>query len=371
MTLIAALPCQDGTVICADSLEAAGDYKVSVDKVRPIEVGAWTCVFGGAGNDGGLIDGLDDKVQKAIKKASGGRDIAEVIRKAVASFYRNEVALHPGLPDEKHIEAVLCLKPKDEAIRPILFHISGPVVRESADCLLIGWDATLYKNFLKRLYRPNVLATQGIAVALQLLLMAKNSCMWIGGPSRLIVMTANGPIQESPEDVAAIEERLARVSKHNEEIVSMAPDPTVHPKVLMNKLTEFREAILDLHAEYFRIEGRKMIQQKDGYRQGYQRLPFGSLLAEGLNEMEGAYALMIPDVPAKSNEFVCVDPDEFRKNPGKYPGTEFSALPLNDEWKTLRTPFERSGPNAAEEAIASTDPTRPLIRMHKAVKPPE
>jgi hypothetical protein len=370
MTLIAALPCKDGTVICADSLEAAGDYKVSVDKVRPIELGAWTYVFGGAGNDGGLIDGLDDKLQKAVKKALPRRDITEVVRKAVASFYRNEVALHPGQPDEKRIEAVLCLKLKDETVAPVLFHLSGPVVRESADCLLIGWDATLYKNFLRRLYNTEVLATQGIAVALQLLLMAKNSCMWIGGASRLIVMTPNGVFRESAQDVAAIEERLGRVAKYNEEIVSMAPDPTVHPKVLMNKLTDFREAILDLHAEYFRMEGRKMIQQKDSYRQGYQRLPFGTLLMEGINEMEGAYALMMPDVPAKSNEFVSIDPEEVEKHPEKYPGTQFTALPLNDEWKALREQLEASNPSGVKEANAAADPKKPLLRMHK-VKPPE
>ena len=94
MTLIAALPYRDGIVVAADSLESVGDYKVTVDKLRPRQCGQWWVLFGGAGNDGALIDALEQRLHSIIAKHSRG-DIADAVRRTVLAFNKREVAAHP------------------------------------------------------------------------------------------------------------------------------------------------------------------------------------------------------------------------------------------------------------------------------------
>ena len=50
VTLIAAFPCRDNTaLICADSQETQGDYRVTRQKIRPKQCGAFDLMFGGSG----------------------------------------------------------------------------------------------------------------------------------------------------------------------------------------------------------------------------------------------------------------------------------------------------------------------------------
>src|ERR1043165_9611480 len=95
MSLIIALPCHDGVVICADSRESAGQYKASVNKIEMRRLGPYEIVFGGAGNDSNLIDGLDDAIRRAFTEAKDVSVVPEIrIRRTVSAFYKHEVALH-------------------------------------------------------------------------------------------------------------------------------------------------------------------------------------------------------------------------------------------------------------------------------------
>src|SRR5215831_7764239 len=88
MSLIIALPCRDGVVICADSRETAGHYKVGVKKAELKRCGRFDVVFGGAGNDGNLSDGLRDSIYRELNSESGG-NAEDTVRAAVAEYYRN------------------------------------------------------------------------------------------------------------------------------------------------------------------------------------------------------------------------------------------------------------------------------------------
>lgn len=64
MTLIAAFRCDidgdPGVIVCADSQESRGDYRVTVDKIKPRVVHNYDLVLGGAGEIGPLIDRLGE-----------------------------------------------------------------------------------------------------------------------------------------------------------------------------------------------------------------------------------------------------------------------------------------------------------------------
>jgi 20S proteasome alpha/beta subunit len=243
MTLIAALPYQDGVVIAADSLEAVGDYKVGVDKIRPVQCGNWVVIFGGSGNDGPLIDVLEQRIQSAIRKHKKG-DIADTVRKEVLDFNKTELAAHPAPPDNKRIEGILCITSMNGGTKPRLFLVSGSVILESDDCLLVGWDAALYKNLVKRTYSSAALVNQGVGLALELFRLANDTCMWVGGPTKLYVVTDSYVFEEEQEDIAAVEQRLTEVTKRLNDILRSCPDGTTHPRVLENQLDWFRHEII-------------------------------------------------------------------------------------------------------------------------------
>lgn len=52
MTLIAGFRCTDGAVICADSQETAGEWRVNVHKLVPFDAGNSQVGIAGTGLDG-------------------------------------------------------------------------------------------------------------------------------------------------------------------------------------------------------------------------------------------------------------------------------------------------------------------------------
>jgi hypothetical protein len=72
VTLIAAFRCDHGIVICADTQETVGQFRVSVDKIAPRIAGEYELVIGGAGNCGGLIDDFTENFTRAVVKLACG-----------------------------------------------------------------------------------------------------------------------------------------------------------------------------------------------------------------------------------------------------------------------------------------------------------
>jgi hypothetical protein len=328
VTLIAALPYLDGIVVAADSLEAVGDYKVSVDKVRPQQCGRWWVIFGGAGNDGALIDALEQRLHVAITKHRHG-DVLDSVRKAVLEFNKREVAAHPAVPDNKRVEGILCVKMAESGM-PRLFSISGSVVMETRECLLAGWDATLYKNVVKRSHVADALVNQGVGLALELFRLANDTCLWVGGPTKLFVVTDAAIFEEEQDDVAAIESQLIEVTKRLTNALRSCSDTTTHPQVLEVRLDWLRHELIELHAAYLRMEGRKIIKHLPAEYVSYQKLPYGTILvASDEPTIDRGFALGLPDVPIKYGSPLGSSPPE---DVGK-PGTTWRMLALNEQWK--------------------------------------
>src|SRR5436190_20142246 len=76
VTLIAAFRCNTygapGVVICADSQETVGEYRVSVDKIAPRVLGDYQMVIGGAGNAAGLIDDFIENFSRIVESWPAG-----------------------------------------------------------------------------------------------------------------------------------------------------------------------------------------------------------------------------------------------------------------------------------------------------------
>src|SRR5215212_4463226 len=116
VTLIAAFRCPNGVVICADTQETVGQFRVSVDKIAPSVVGEYELVIGGAGNSAGLIDDFTENFARSVARWPAGlseQDIRLKLRKALLDYHRDEVQHFPAPPDEKRLEFIICIKGKD------------------------------------------------------------------------------------------------------------------------------------------------------------------------------------------------------------------------------------------------------------------
>jgi hypothetical protein len=67
VTLLAVFKCSDGFVICADSQETAGDFRVSRKKLVPERCGEWEVALAGAGHEGTLIDAFCERLYDNLK----------------------------------------------------------------------------------------------------------------------------------------------------------------------------------------------------------------------------------------------------------------------------------------------------------------
>src|SRR5258708_37768235 len=83
MTYIAAFPCKEGFVLCADTQETVVDHKYYVEKLSVAGDGVYPIAIGGAGS-GELIDALAQEITEDLLREMPRSDAVEsVIKRAV------------------------------------------------------------------------------------------------------------------------------------------------------------------------------------------------------------------------------------------------------------------------------------------------
>src|SRR5687768_2856820 len=107
VTLIAAFRCDingdPGVVVCADSQEVYQDYRVTVDKIEPRNIGAYDLIIGGAGNFGPLIDRLAEAIERDVSTWPAGLDedsCKERVEVVSIAYHASHVSQHPASDDE-------------------------------------------------------------------------------------------------------------------------------------------------------------------------------------------------------------------------------------------------------------------------------
>src|SRR5262245_37537953 len=113
VTLIAAFRCQieneQGVIICADSQESYGDYRVTVDKIKPRDANLYDLCFGGAGQIGDLIDALGNAIEREIKsweKAYSEDEARVLLENEIVLFNSRQVEAYPAQPEDKVIQFI-------------------------------------------------------------------------------------------------------------------------------------------------------------------------------------------------------------------------------------------------------------------------
>ena len=156
VTLIAAFRCDGGVILCADSQETVGDYRVNVKKIEPAATGVYRAVIGGAGH-GPLIDGFAERLRDELATWTGGLkppDLKRNIRKLLLDYHRNEVAVTPIKRKDKEIRFIICIRDASTGYVH-LWETRGPTLKTIERFSLIGFEDAIYTHEVDRLYRSN------------------------------------------------------------------------------------------------------------------------------------------------------------------------------------------------------------------------
>lgn len=286
MTLIAAFRCDGGAVICADSMESFGDFYVHVDKIGRLDLGAYEAVIGGSGYEGGLIDGLTDVLADSIQAWAAGLSESTLknnLRYVISEYYANQVRHHPADDDAKRMEFVICIKGKDSE-EVYLWRTESTTLYPIKDFALIGYNTPIYEYEAGRLYgrkgRPWL--TRGVALGIHLSTLAKSTCSWVGGSTRVVLARDNGIHEYQPEDVDVLEERARQFNEALAELTLVLPDVSVAEGSFIEALGSFEEKVRALRGYYTQRAAVTLVERalNDPNYQGepVPHVPLGTLI---------------------------------------------------------------------------------------------
>jgi hypothetical protein len=204
VTLIAAMRCKDGIVMCADSQETVGYYRLAVQKIVPMTAGAVQLMIAGSGT-AELIEAFIVAAREVISACPQDCNLDEVrrlLQRALADFYRSEVPLWPLKKREKHMQLFIAASIPDKKQYDVWISINTRL-RPVRDYELIGWDEPLYKITAKQLYCKGLSLSMGAVAAAHVLMIAKETSNYVGGDLSLSIVKASGIYSETTSTPAA------------------------------------------------------------------------------------------------------------------------------------------------------------------------
>lgn len=264
VTLIAAIRCFEGAVLCADTMETVGDFRSPVHKIQPLDCGSYWLAVAGAGH-GELVDGFVELLRLSVegwKAKQSDNVIWGYLRDAARDYHEHEVALYPEDSDrDKRTQFLVCIKPKD-VMGLSLWQIHGPIVTPVGDYALLGYGSALYKYELKKLYEANNAIRKGkttnrfnqvraLLLGIHLFTLAKDTNTYIGGDTEAIYVFEDDEMRMvASEDVRILEERVSKFDAAIAEIVLKCPDTTTPDVELATYLDNFTKTIMKMR-QYF------------------------------------------------------------------------------------------------------------------------
>ena len=219
MTLIAGLVCHGGIVFAADS-EESGIIRRSVEKVSTNRRGLYrlqeelsktkqtALVVAGAGN-GTLADYATQRILGEVRFIQNPAEIEDKIAAILRSIYQVNVPLHP-VTDPRDADFELLIGVKSPVWPSLLLYSTQGVTVVKRDTFYVCGSGALTEYILDQTYTPTMSVEDGTAAALNMLQLAKTYVGGVGGNSQVMVLNADGSVDEKPEFEISEEENLAK-----------------------------------------------------------------------------------------------------------------------------------------------------------------
>ncbi len=250
MTLIPAFACDGGFVIHADSEENCGDFRRSVQKIIPQDMGRLRVIVAGSGI-GVLIDSFTAKLKERLDSDSAAdiQDVKRLMERRLPNFYSTDVANYPCADAEKlHKFIVAAFSPVDGkfAVWAAPYTTLIPVTSYE----LAGVEDKIYDHFAQRLYRPDMTFPQAILAGLYLLTVAEATSSFVRAPYQVAVVSSAGIELEEAHKVKALTERLAAYQKHVDALFLQCSDVSICLPDFEDLVEDFKKTASALHREH-------------------------------------------------------------------------------------------------------------------------
>jgi hypothetical protein len=309
VTLISAWRAKDAIVIHADSQETVGNYRVTVKKISPKQMGDFQVIVAGSGQPGALIDSFILRLESAVSKKlpSDIPQFAAVAEKELQDFYKRDVHLCPDPNKEvKFIIAAFCSTTEQYEVWETFNIALSPISYDEPT--LVGWDEPLYKNTAKRLHSLGITVAQAVLAGVYLFTIAEATSNYIRSPFSIAVIRKSGIWMEEASYVQEITQRLNAYEKQINEIFLSCADTSVSMKDLQERLQSFSVIASSLHRQHIDNQIRSLTLDKiSTTSDAYPKFPLGQAVIIGFSgTREIGYAQMEHD---RSNE----EMDEFAK----------------------------------------------------------
>jgi hypothetical protein len=235
VTIAAGFRCNDGIIICSDTLETVGDYgkrkqskivvKPSVCPTPPIPMPRrksdpplppppvrpeCIAVFAGAG-EADFLDKLTDSIWLHINQSGLSFDArVGALEDAAIEFHQKYWPVYP--PDQRpEVHLVVALWTSDKYG---LFKVIGPIVNEVITYESVGYGISLSKYICDRFYRKSMSMRDARIISVYMLEEVKEHVQWCGGDSHVLSLSASGYTDYLTDfDVEWGKNRFARFDK--------------------------------------------------------------------------------------------------------------------------------------------------------------
>jgi hypothetical protein len=260
VTLIAGFKCSDGFVICADSQETVGAYRVSQQKLIPFSAGNFELVAGGSGTNGTLIDSFVQRLQDNLGTATIKTlpELRDFIRQEMMDFNAREASSYSR--KDREMRFVIGARSLGPAAAGA-WVTSASRLTPIDGSTLIGWEDYRYTDVLTRLYRPGIPIGQGIFLGLHLMSLAEQTSNYIKAPVT-VVTVKDHELKTIPQaQVDALQDRVKLFGSQFDALFLACPDTGLQPAQFVEKLKEFVETVVHLRGEYTEDSIQEMLTQ--------------------------------------------------------------------------------------------------------------
>jgi ATP-dependent protease HslVU (ClpYQ) peptidase subunit len=257
VTLIAAFRCQvngePGVVICADSQETIGDYKVSVEKIVPRSVNHYELLLGGSGT-GNLVDSLANTIERQLRRwpaAITEEHARQLLEDKLVRYTSTVVRAYQAELSEKRLDFIVCLREKRSGTL-YLWKIADSIVEPIERFHLIGWEAPIYRYEVNRLYSKELDQLSAVVLAVHLLSLAGATSNYVSEPFQVFTINHQGAWPEPPEKIADLTRRITQVNNSLGKLLRDVPDFSVSDETFSNALELFLNEIFGLRNDTLR-----------------------------------------------------------------------------------------------------------------------
>jgi hypothetical protein len=272
LTLIAAFRCQinnePGVVVCADSQETIGDYRVTVKKIIPREAGYYDLMIGGSGISN-LVDGQANTIERYVRQWP--RSITEeharqLLETKLVNYTSSVVNAYQAELSDKRLDFIVCLRDKQNGTI-CLWKAVGPTVEPIENFHLIGWEAPIYRYEVNRLYTEDLDHLSAVVLAVHLLSLGKATSNHVGEPFHVFRADRQGILPEPAEQITLLTVRITQVNNMLGKLLRDVPNFTLSDETFSNALELFLNEVFGLRndaAQYVRRSDSPIVQAMMG-----------------------------------------------------------------------------------------------------------